>query len=182
MKAYGKTRTSLAVGRRSRVGQAPGILLSPSGQSLLEVALLTPILLALLLGVIELGRYAYFSILVGNAARAGAAYGAQNLVVSVDIPGIQTAADNDFQNNGQITSNLLVIPSTSCGCDSNGSVTPASSCSTAADPTAGTCTSGHWVVMVSVTASGTINPLFNYPGIPKSLTVSNTATLRVAQK
>jgi len=183
MKANGKTRTSLAVGRRSRFGQAPGILMSPSGQSLLEVALLTPMLLALLLGAIELGRYAYFSILVGNAARAGAAYGAQNLVLSVDNTGIRTAANNDFQNNGQNTSNLLVTPpSTSCGCDSNGSVTPASSCSTAADSTAGTCASGHWVVMVSVTASGTINPLFNYPGIPKSLTVSNTATLRVAQK
>jgi Flp pilus assembly protein TadG len=139
-------------------------------------------LLALLLGLIELGRYAYFSILVGNAARAGAAYGAQNLVLSVDLPGIQTAANNDFQNNGQNISKLSVKPSTSCGCDSDGSVTPASDCSTARNPTAGNCTSGHWVVMVSVTASGTINPLFNYPGIPKSLTVSNTATLRVAQK
>ena len=75
MKAYGKTRTSLGLGRCSRVGHDPGILLSPSGQSLLEVALLTPMLLALLLGAIELGRYAYISILVGNAARAGAAYG-----------------------------------------------------------------------------------------------------------
>jgi len=182
MKVNGKTRTSQAVGRGSRVGHDPGILLSPSGQSLLEVALLTPMLLALLLGAIELGRYAYISILVGNAARAGAAYGAQNLVLSADTSGIQTAADNDFQNNGQNTSSLVVNPSTSCGCDSNGTVTPASSCSTAADRTAGTCTSGHWVVMVSVTASGTFKALFNYPGIPKPLTVSNTATLRVAQK
>jgi Flp pilus assembly protein TadG len=181
MKAYGKTRTRLGLGRCSRVGHDPGILLSPSGQSLLEVALLTPMLLALLLGAIELGRYAYISILVGNAARAGAAYGAQNLVLSVDTTGIQTAAENDFQNNGQNTSNLLVSSTTSCGCDSNGTVTPASSCSTGTDRTAGTCASGHWVVMVSVTASGTFNSLFNYPGIPKSLTVSNTATLRVAQ-
>ncbi len=182
MKVNGEPRTRRAVRRCSRVGHDPGILLSPSGQSLLEVALLTPMLLALLLGVIELGRYAYFSILVGNAARAGAAYGAQNLVLSVDILGIQTAAKNDFQNNGQNISKLLVTPSTSCGCDSNGTVTPASSCSTANDATAGTCNSGHWVVMVSVIASGTVYPLFNYPGIPKSLTVSNTATLRVAQK
>src|ERR1700680_4751475 len=142
MKMNGKTRISLAVGRSSRVRHDPGILLSPSGQSLLEVALLTPMLLALLLGAIELGRYAYFSILVGNAARAGAAYGAQNLVLSVDLTGIQTAANNDFQNNGQNISKLSVkLPPTSCGCDSNGSVTPASSCSTAADPTAGTCAS-----------------------------------------
>src|SRR6266851_62583 len=151
MKANGKTRTSLAVGRRSRVGQASGILLSPSGQSLLEVALLTPMLLALLLGAIELGRYAYISILVGNAARAGAAYGAQNLVLSIDTSGIQTAAYNDFQNNGQDTSTLMVNSSTSCGCDTGGSL-PAltNSCNSQLNPsidgTIAGCSSGggHW--------------------------------------
>ena len=181
MRAHGKTRTSLGLGRCSQVGHDPGILLSPSGQSLLEVALLTPMLLALLLGVIELGRYAYFSILVGNAARSGAAYGAQNLVQSVDGTGIRTAANNDFQNNGQNASSFTVNSATSCGCDSNGTITGAA-CSTSTNSTAGTCASGHWVVMVSVTATGTFNSLFNYPGVPKSPTVSNTATLQVAQK
>jgi Flp pilus assembly protein TadG len=177
MKVTGKTRTSLEVGRSGRGGHDPRILLSPSGQSLLEVALLTPMLLALLLGAIELGRYAYISILVGNAARAGAAYGAQNLVLSADTAGIETAADNDYGPNA---SNLTVSSSTSCGCDSNGTITGAA-CSTFAYSKAGTCVSGHWVVMISVTTSGTFKSLFNYPGIPKSLTVSNTATLRVAQ-
>jgi Flp pilus assembly protein TadG len=180
MKAHGKTRTGLAVGRACRLGHVAGNLRSQSGQSLLEVALLTPLLLTLLLGSIELGRYAYISILVGNAARAGAAYGAESLGRSADTAGITAAADNDFQNNGQNVSSLAVSSSTSCGCDSNGSITPAI-CSTALNSTAGTCTSGHWVVMVSVTASGTFNSLFNYPGIPTSVTVSNTATLRVAQ-
>jgi len=137
-------------------------------------------LLALLLGVIELGRYTYISILVGNAARAGAAYGAQNLVLSVDTTGIQTAADNDFQNNGQNISTLTVSSLTSCGCDNNGTITGAA-CSAIVDRQAGSCNAGHWVVMVSVTASGTFHSLFNYPGIPNLLTVSNTATLRVAQ-
>jgi Flp pilus assembly protein TadG len=181
MNVNGKTRTRLAAGRCSRIGHDPRILLSPSGQSLLEVALLTPMLLALLIGAIELGRYAYISILVGNAARAGAAYGAQSLALSVDLAGITTAADNDFQNNGQNISTLTVSPPvTSCGCDSNGTITGAV-CGTNANSTAGTCGSGHWVVMVSVTASGTFNSFFNYPGIPSPLIVSNTATLRVAQ-
>jgi len=183
MKAKGKTRSSLAVGRSNQDGHDLKTLRSSSGQSLLEVALLTPMLLALLLGAIEMGRYAYISILVGNAARAGAAYGAQNLVLTTDISGIQNAAKNDFENNGQDVSKLSVTPpSTSCGCDSNGTVTLASSCITASDPSAGTCATGHWVVMVSVTASGTFQPMFNYPGIPNPLAVSNTATLRVAQK
>ena len=175
-----KARIGLVGGADGRRGKDPGILLSPSGQSLLEVALLMPMLLALLLGSIEMGRYAYISILVGNAARAGAAYGAQNLVLSVDQPGIQAAADNDFQNNGQSTGSLSVSSTTSCGCDSNGTITGAV-CRTSANSAAGTCGSGHWVVMVSVTAFGTFTPIFNYPGIPNQLMVSNTATLRVAQ-
>jgi Flp pilus assembly protein TadG len=137
-------------------------------------------LIALLLGVIEMGRYAYISILVANAARAGAAYGAQSLAQSIDTTGIQLAAENDFQNNGQNPTSLSVSPSTSCGCDSNGTISGAD-CSTITNPGAGNCGSGHWVVMVSVKASGNFNSLFNYPGIPSTLTVSSTATLRVPQ-
>lgn len=156
-------------------------LRSHSGQTLLEVALLLPILLLLLLGVVEIGRYAYISILVSNAARAGAAYGSEGLLESVDTGNIQTAADNDFQNNGQLVSNLTVNSTTSCGCDSGGTITGAG-CTSAVNPTAGTCNAGHWVVMVSVTASGTFNSLFNYPGIPSSITISQTATMRVADQ
>jgi Flp pilus assembly protein TadG len=177
MKAYVKTQTSLAKGSRSCISQARR-LRSQSGQSLVEVALLTPLLLALLIGGIELGRYAYIAILVGNAARAGTAYGAQSLVLSVDTPGITIAADNDFQNNGQNVSKLTVTSATSCGCDSGGTITSAD-CSTGTNPTAGTCVAGTWVVMVSVTASGTFNSLFNFPGIPSSITVSRTSTMRV---
>jgi Flp pilus assembly protein TadG len=180
MKANGNTQTIWAQGSRSRALRAPALLRSQSGQSLVEVALLTPILLALLVGGIELGRYAYISILVGNAARSGAAYGAQSLPQSVDTTDIQTAADNDFQNNGQNINTLTITSTTSCGCDSGGTTTLAG-CSTANNSTAGTCAAGHWVVMVSVTASGTFNSLFSYPGIPKSITVSRTSTLRVVQ-
>jgi Flp pilus assembly protein TadG len=152
-----------------------------SGQALLEVALVTPLLLALAVGVIELGRYSYIAILVGNAARAGAAYGGRGLAQSVDGPGIKQAADNDFQSNGQPTSNLTVTPSTSCGCDSGGTITSAG-CNTTTNPTAGSCTgNGVWVVVVSVTASGTFSPLFSYPGISNSITISRTAKMRVAQ-
>jgi Flp pilus assembly protein TadG len=157
---------------------------SQRGQSLVEVVLLTPVVLALLLGTIEMGRYAYLSILVGNAARAGAAYGAQSLPLSVDAIGIQTAADNDFQNNGPATGTLTISgggPSgsyTSCGCDSGGTIT-AATCSPNVNPNAGICASGHWVVMVSVKAVGTFSSLFSFPGIPTSITVTQTATMRV---
>ena len=157
---------------------------SERGQSLIEVALLTPLLLSLLVGTIEMGRYAYLSILVGNAARAGAAYGAQSLAQSVDATGIQTAATNDFQNNGPNSAVLNVSGGApdgtyvSCGCDSGGTITSAT-CSPKVNPNAGICVSGHWVVMVQVKAAGTFNSLFKYPGIPQSLTITQTATMRV---
>jgi len=158
-------------------------LRSQYGQSLLELAFALPVLLLLALGVIELGRYAYIGVLVGNAARAGAGYGAQSLPQSVDKPGITTAVQTDFQDNTTDKSNIslsTIDSSVSCGCDSGGTVTTAG-CTTNVNPSAGTCAAGHWVVIVSVTATGTFNSLFNYPGIPGSITVSRTSSMRVAQ-
>lgn len=164
-----------------------------SGQTLLELALLTPVLLLLLLGVIEIGRYAYISILVSSAARAGAAYGSQSVADSGDTPGIQTAADNDFLNNGQSVSTLTVTAWTTCACDSGGSLSSqtgapgSNNCSTSSNPsittTIAACSTsgGHWVIMCNVEASGKFNSLFNYPGIPSPITVDQTATLRAAQ-
>jgi Flp pilus assembly protein TadG len=165
--------------RRVSVGQF--------GQALVELALVAPILLTLALGVVEIGRYAYIAILVGNAARAGTAYGAQSLPASADSAGIRAAVKADFagsaSNNGLNASTLTTVNSSvACGCDNGGTITTAG-CGTTTDPnpTAGSCTTGHWVVVLSVTAGGTFNALFNYPGIPASIAVTRLATMRVAQ-
>ncbi len=158
-----------------------------SGQALIELAFVLPVLMLLALGVIEVGRYSYIAILIGNAARAGAAYGAQSNAQSADTNGIAHAADYDFAgatsgstaNNGQTVSKLTVTSSVACGCDSAGVIT-AFGCTTATNPNAGSCTTGNWVVVVSVTASGTFNALFSYPGIPSPITISRTASMRVA--
>src|ERR1700722_3248322 len=65
------------------------------GQALVETALVFPILILLLLGAAELARVAYASIEAANAARAGVAYGSQNLGTSADTTGIQNAASTD---------------------------------------------------------------------------------------
>jgi Flp pilus assembly protein TadG len=159
-----------------------------SGQALIEVALVLPILLILTLGVIEIGRFAYISILVGNAARAGADYGAQSNLQSADSTGIQNAAYYDFagtasstttKTNGQVYTNLTVTSSTSCGCDSGGSVVSAG-CNATTNPTAGSCVTGNWIVVVNVTASGSFTPLFRYPGLPNPFVISRTASIPVA--
>jgi Flp pilus assembly protein TadG len=148
---------------------------SESGQTLLEIALLLPMLVLLALGVIEFGRYGYLGILVANAARAGTAYGTQTLPQSVDTTGITNAAKNDFKSNGQLPANLTVTSSVVCGCDNAGTMATA----TCTGVGAGTCASGHWEVVLSVTASGTFSSLFNYPLIPSSLTVTRLSSMRV---
>jgi len=156
-----------------------------SGQALVELALVLPVLLLLTLGVIELGRYAYISILVGNAARAGAAYGAQSVTkTGTDNPDIATAAKLDFggggSSNGLNSSTLTVSNFATCGCDVGGTIS---------SDTAGNCTpstppscAGHWVITIHVTASGQFASLFKYPGIPTPLDISRTASMRVADK
>lgn len=170
-------------GSRKRLGEA--------GQTLIEVVLVVPLLVALVFGAIELGRYAYLSILVGNAAEAGSLYGSQSLSAAMDATGnVELAAKSDFQNNGQPTSSLTVTSWVYCGCDSGGTInytyggktrlmcTPGGN--PALDPTCDGGTAGHWVNMVTVTATSTFHPLFSYPWIPTSLTISRTSSMRVA--
>lgn len=141
-----------------------GRLYSGNGQTVLELALMLPLFLLLLIGLIEFGRYAYFDILVSNAARAGAQYGAQSLIQAADLNGIETAAKSD----GLTT--MTITPTQLCGC---------------AAATLGGCPSGgvcaRPLVYVQVTATETFSSLFNYPGIPTSMTLTSTSTMRVSQ-
>jgi Flp pilus assembly protein TadG len=149
-----------------------------SGQTLVEMALLTPLLLAMVLGAIEFGRYSYLAILVGNAARAGAAY-ATDATHASDTNAVIQAAKNDYQNNGQQAALLTVTVSYTCGCDNGTYPMPTLTCLPGVGGTAPSCPSGsHYAVLITVTASGTYNSLFNYPWIPKSITIKRSATIR----
>lgn len=157
------------------------------GQALVELAFVVPTLMLLALGVIEIGRYAYVDILVGNAARAGADYGAQSHAQSTDTTGIKNAALYDFagatsgttNTNGLAAGTLNVSSIVSCGCENGGTIT-SFGCDSTLNPNAGKCATGNWVVFVQVTASGSFNSLFNYPGIPSQLVVTKTASVPVA--
>jgi Flp pilus assembly protein TadG len=163
-----------------RAARRAEIRRSQSGQALLELALMLPFLLLSVVGVIEIGRYAYIGVLLANAAHAGAIYGAQSLGQCCGLlsPGrIQTAALNDFKDNTGDATNLTlpsVSSSYSCGCDNGGAVTAGTCGATCATGT------GHPVVTLTVTATGTFNPLFSYPGVSASITLSRTSTMRVA--
>jgi len=78
------------------------------GQSLVEFALMLPILLLLLLGAIDLGRAFHSSISITNAAREGAFYGASK---PTDSSGIATRVRQEL---GLAASDASVSVSTAC--------------------------------------------------------------------
>lgn len=143
------------------------LLTAEGGQNLLEFAFFVPVILLVLLGAIEMGRLAYLSILVNNAAHAGVQYGAQNLATASDNIGMQNAALNDGQN----ISGLTAAASYYCSCADGSS----SSC----QPT--DCAGSHRLVYVQVNTTGQFRSLFAYPGLPSSHTVNGEAVMRVAQ-
>jgi Flp pilus assembly protein TadG len=155
-------------GKRTRVGNLP------RGQSLVEFAMIVPVMLLLLVGAIEIGRFAHYSILVSNAARAGAQYGALSLATAGDKNGIVNAALADGQSVQGLT---IDTPAELCGCSAAivGGTPPGTTCPATCTPP------DHGLVYVQVTANGTFPSLFKYPGIPKSFTVSSTEKMRVAQ-
>lgn len=154
-------------------------LRSQSGQSLVELALITPILLLLVIGTVEMGRYASLSILVGNAARAGAEYGAQNPTTAGDTTGIRNAALADLQDISSFNPQPTVASTFVCGCDNGGTIIPSPETNAACGVT---CNVGsHLVTSVQVTVTGTFTSMFSYPGIPPQLTITSTATERVAE-
>lgn len=134
------------------------------GTGLLELAFLLPIFMILVAGVVDMGRYAQFSILVANAAHTGALYGSHNLVTASDTNGIQAAAVNDA---GTLSTPLVVSSQMLCGC--------------AADSLSAMCpaTCANALTYIQVTATGTFHSVFNTLGIPTS--VSKMAQMRVSE-
>jgi Flp pilus assembly protein TadG len=133
------------------------------GQALLELALTLPILLLLTLGLIELGRLAYYNIEVSDAARAGVQFGTQSLAYAADTAGITTAAQSDAPDLGAGT--ITVTPVQYCDCPGTGSAgaCPAAGCS-------------YPLVYLKVTTTYTYTPLFNYLAVSNIFNLSN-ATL-----
>jgi Flp pilus assembly protein TadG len=143
--------------------------LADRGQSVAEIALVTPLLLLLLLGTIEIGRYAYYGIEVATAARAGVQYGAQSLADSKDLNGITLAARRDAP---EVTS-LSVTSRDRCACSNS----PGDYVGCPARA----CAPGHPLVFLEVNATAQIQPLFHYPGLPSTFSASGQAIMRVAQ-
>ena len=141
-----------------------------SGQSLVEFAVIMPTFILILVGAADFTRFAYASIEVSNAARAGVQFGAQNYLTAIDSPGMRAAAINDSPDVAALTATATNW----CICT---------------DGTAITCANGGALChapariqqFVQVNTTAQLNTLFQYPGIPATLTLKGQASMRVLQ-
>ena len=138
------------------------------GTSAVELAVSTPLFLLLMVGTIDMARYAYYSILAAHAARAGVQYAAQNLQTAYDAanngPNTAAAATHDAQNlsNWKVTSSVI--------CFNGGQLTACPSSSTVP---------ATLLYYVSVKVTGTFNGFLSYPGIGQQVPVTGSAMMRV---
>jgi Flp pilus assembly protein TadG len=137
------------------------------GTSLIEMAIMIPVLLLMCCGTMDFARIMYAGIAIANSARAGVQFGALAPGNSGDMAGMVQATLNDAADLG--VSNVTATARNFCACTTGSGEVPCSSnCS-------GITPSGY----VSVTASYTFNPLVPYPGIPQAVVVGRTAKMRV---
>ncbi len=134
------------------------------GSAVLELALSVFLLAMILTGVTEFGRVFYVAAEVANAARAGVQWAALNPGHPNDLTSMQTAATNDAVN-----ATITATASEFCECDDGSTAT----CAT------GTCTIGSVRTYVKVVATAPFSTVGVYPWIPRPITVTAQATLRV---
>jgi hypothetical protein len=122
----------------------------------------------------------YMSIELTNAARAGAQYGAYNQTQSSDTAKMRATATAAAPN---ISGMLPPVASRLCQCaDDAGVFSPLAGGMTCLSPPAVSCPGLHRVMTVTVTTSATFSTIAGNVGIPGSLVITRTATLRVAEE
>ena len=142
------------------------MLFDETGAGLVELAFVLPLFPLLLFGAIDFGRAFYLSVEVAGAAQAAAVYGAQN---PTDTAGMLTAAQEDAPN----------VPNLSVATPVYGTECPDGTQYTAGTSTMPTC-SGYpkGVYRVNIKVTATYSPWFPWPGIPSSISLGNTASMR----
>jgi len=145
------------------------LLRDEHGASLVELALLLPIFLVLVFGAVDFGRAFYLSTELSGAVHAAAVYGAQN---PTDITGMQDTAQFDAPDVPGLS---VGTPTYGCEC-ADGTLFSAS-CATSLKSSS--CPNNLNVVdRVNVTVTATYKPLFPWPGIPSSMSLSSSASMR----
>jgi Flp pilus assembly protein TadG len=133
------------------------------GQALVETSLSIALLFLMMLGVVELGQFAYAAIEVMNTAKAAAQYGSQTPGTAANLAGMLRAAQNEYSTPSAVS---LLSPTATTGyaCNCSGSTT-AVSC-TNNSLTAPTCGAGTTLeVTITVQTQVNYSPGIQIPGL-----------------
>jgi Flp pilus assembly protein TadG len=121
------------------------------GQSLVEFALVVPILVLILALSADFGRAFSAYIAVGGAAREGAAFGMLSSTNATNTTGIRNAALADAPTIWGVAPTVASM----------------------------TGTDAHGYTFVQVTVTYTFSPIIRIPPIPNSMTMNRTVRMRV---
>lgn len=135
------------------------------GNALLEFGIVAPVLLLMTCGVCDFARLFNISNTAVGAAGAGIAYASIGTEYWSDSADIQQAALNDTGNYAGATASATTF----CTCSIGGAQV---SCPT-------TCPNGTAQEYVQVTVSIPFTPVFNYPGLPNPVTITQVSSARV---
>ena len=144
-----------------------------AGGSLVEFALLSPLLMAILFGMVDVGRWIFLDIEVTSAAHAGAQYGSLSLANAGNASAIQTAARNDAPDFPTLTVNSST---TSCWCPS----APGTIVTCGVYPS-NPCATGSQIVLLRVTTQGTYTPWISFPPFTSNVTINGLAQMPTGQ-
>ena len=160
----------------SPISAPPSRVENEGAQSLVEFALVLPFMLLLCLGIAEIGRAAFISMTVNDAAFAAVEYGAQNSNTAADLSGMSATALSDGNLSGMTAS-----ANHYCECDPVSGDGAGTSCNPAGATACSSvsCGSGQVVECVSVTTHSSFNALFSYPALPSSFQANGRAVMRV---
>lgn len=138
------------------------------GNSIIETALVLPVLLLMLAGAVDIGRAFRASMILNDAAQTGAAYGVHN---PTDLAGMAHAANVD-------TSKLItVVPTATYGCECSDGTHAIASC--ASEPP---CSSSiNSVYYVELDATATYTPILPWPGVRSTIPLSAKVRLRASR-
>jgi len=138
------------------------------GSAAVEFAIVTPLLIYLLIGLVDVGRSMYYGIVAEHAARAAVQYGSQTVYTALDPVGTANVARQDAQG----LSLTVGTPTIQCVMGGN----------TITCPTPSTAVPTTLAYYIQVQVTGTFHPLVAYPGIPSSVPITATATMRLGSQ
>lgn len=149
-----------------RLKAAGDIARSERGSAAIEFAFMTPFLVLLLVGTVEIGTAAYQGMQAQNAAEAGAVYASKH---GLDIAGISNAVVNA---TGAAGITATPAPSQFCGCPSTSGVAGLSCSSSCPDGSA----PGYYL---RVSAQLSRQPILSIDGLALPATLSGEAVVRI---